>query len=250
MSHGSLEGAHFDPKITTGIAAYNFGMKQILATFDPARIKRPFFLSLSIAPLFPAGYAHSRRISCDAFATISNTEYMLNSLTYGWWADGTLYAYNDPDHTVVYRVHDETPVSEAEGRSRLNASVIAGTVLFNSDDMTNPEARRRVETLFTNHEINALAARGHIFRPVEGDTSASATDVFILNAPDAFYVAVFNFNNGAAVQKTLDFTRIGLQPAQRYTIRDLWTHQVTSATGSFSLPLAPAASTILRVTKE
>jgi alpha-galactosidase len=248
MTHGALEGVHFDPQVTTGIAAYNVGMKRIVAALDPKRIGRPFFISLSIAPLFPSGYAHSRRISCDAFATIGSTEYMLNALTYGWWAGGALYAYNDPDHTVVYRVHGDTPVSEAEGRSRLNASVIAGTVLLDSDDLTNDDARRRVETLFTNSEINALARSGRSFRPVEGDTSGSAADVFLMNGPDAFYVAVFNFNNSAPMQKTLNLARLGLKPALHYTFRDLWTHQVTSTTDSFSVSLDAAASTIFRVT--
>lgn len=250
MSHGALEGAHFDPNVPTGIAAYNLGMKRILATFDSARIGRPFFLSLSIAPLFPSGYAHSRRISCDAFATIGSTEYMLNSLTYGWWANGTLYTYDDPDHTVVYRVHGESPVTETEGRSRLNASVIAGTVLLNSDDLTDQEARKRVEKLFTNADINALAARGKTFRPVEGDTSASAADIFVLNGQGVTYIAVFNYNSGAAAQKTLDLARLGLNPAVPYTFRDLWSHQTASATGNFTLSLAPAESTIFRVTRE
>src|SRR5207253_2906679 len=126
LSHGTLEGAHFDNNAPTGVAAYNVGMKRIIADLNLAKIGRPFFISLSIAPLFPAGYAHSRRISCDAFASIGSTEYMLNALTYGWWQNGTLYRFTDPDHTVVYKVHNEQPVREAEGRSRFHASVIAG----------------------------------------------------------------------------------------------------------------------------
>ena len=46
----------------------------------------PYVISLSIAPIFPGQYAHGRRISCDVFGTINWTEYMLNSLSYGWWA--------------------------------------------------------------------------------------------------------------------------------------------------------------------
>lgn len=249
MTHGALEGAHFDRSVPTGIAAYNLGMKRIAALFAPARIGRPFFLSLSIAPLFPSGYTHSRRVSCDTFASISSTEYMLNAVTYGWWTNGTLYTYNDPDHTVVYKVHDEAPVSEAEGRSRLNASVIAGTVLLNSDDLTDANARRRVESLFTNAELLALARRGQSFRPVEGDTGGQSTDMFVLKTREAFYVAVFNFNAKAAV-KTLSLERFGLSASAHYRFRDLWTQQSTPATGTVAVPLAPATSTIFRVTKE
>lgn len=250
MTHGSLEGAHFDQEATTGLAAYNVGMKRIVAALDPKRIGRPFFISLSIAPLFPSGYAHSRRISCDAFATIGSTEYMLNALTYGWWANGALYAYDDPDHTVVYQVHGDAPVSEAEGRSRLNASVIVGTVLLNSDDLTDRAAQQRVEALFTNPDINALIRRGRSFRPVEGDTAGQAADIFVLSTPDAFFIAVFNFSNSSSAQKTLSLARLGLKPNQNYAFRDLWTHRVTSVVEGFHLSLAPAASTIFRVTKE
>lgn len=250
MSHGALEGVHYDKTVPTGIAAYNKGMKQILATFDAARVGRPVFLSLSIAPLFPSGYAHSRRISCDAFADIGQTEYLLNAATYGWWTQGTLYAYNDPDHTVVYKVHNESPVSEAEGRSRLNASLIAGTVLLNSDDLTDTGARKRVEALFTNEELNVLARRGQSFRPVEGDTGAQAADLFVLKTRETFYVGAFNFDRNAEARKTVPFERIGLDPTVRFRFRDLWTQQVTVCTGSFPLTLKPRDSTIFQVTRE
>jgi alpha-galactosidase len=71
-----------------------------------------------------------------------------------------------------------------------------------------------------------------------------------MKGPDAFYVAVFNFNNSAPMQKTLDLARLGLKPALHYTFRDLWTQQVTSTVGSFSVSLGAAASTIFRVTKD
>ena len=88
LSHGALEGVHFNPAIQTGIQAYDAGMKQIVD--DDAN---HMFLSLSIAPLFPSGYGHSRQLSCDTKGFISRgdqkTEYMLNSFTYGWWTAGT-----------------------------------------------------------------------------------------------------------------------------------------------------------------
>ncbi len=61
------------------------------------------FLSLSIAPLFPSGYGHARRLSCDTKGHISgkdqSTEYMLNALTIisgGMILDSTRLA-DDPD---------------------------------------------------------------------------------------------------------------------------------------------------------
>ena len=85
MAHGAVEGIYYDKNITTGIAAYNFGMGQINEILADELEKQDFFISLSIAPVFPGQYAHGRRVSCDAFGTIDWTEYMLNSLSYGWW---------------------------------------------------------------------------------------------------------------------------------------------------------------------
>ena len=86
LTHGALEAdQHFDPRVTTGLQAYNAGMKFIADT-----IGSEMYLNESIAPLFPAQYANSRRIACDTFGRIDETEYALNSLTYGWWLSGVL----------------------------------------------------------------------------------------------------------------------------------------------------------------
>lgn len=252
MSHGTFEGSHFDKSVTTGIAAYNFGMKQIVETFDEKKIGRPFFISLSIAPLFPHGYAHSRRISCDAFANIGHTEYMLNSLNYGWWEHNTLYRYNDPDHTVVYRTHGEGVVTFAEGKSRFIASVITGGMLLNGDDLTDSAARERVRQLFTKANVLALARKSRTFRPVEADTGAAATDAYTLYDPNekALYVAVFNFNGKEKATKRLTFSRLGLDSAARYRVQSLWDTWSGAFVGTLSVDLEPADCTLLRFQRE
>lgn len=248
LSHGAREGKHFDAKVPTGTAAYHIGMRRVLAALTPARVGRPFFISLSIAPLFPGGYGHSRRISCDAAGGVGATEYMLNSLTYGWWAQGGLYHYNDPDHTVLYQERGQRTVSEAEGRSRLNASVISGTVLLHGDDLTQEAARERAVALLTNAEVNALARAGVPFRPVEGDTGSKAADVFVRHdrASGRCYVALFNHHPSEARTGALDLARLGLDPGADYEARDLWAKRVTRVPrGKLPVDLPPADSTIL-----
>jgi len=66
---------------------------------------------------------------------------MLNSATYGWWTQGTLYDFNDPDHSVVYRPSGQAVVTEAEGRTRLTASVVAGGMLLTGVDMRPGRSR-------------------------------------------------------------------------------------------------------------
>jgi alpha-galactosidase len=251
MSHGAREGAHFDPHITTGTAAYNLGMARLDADLSPAKIGRPFFISLSIAPLFPAGYADSRRISCDTFGAISNTEYMLNSLTYAWWEGGSIYAFNDGDHAVLYQAHGQPITSYDEGLSRLNATVVAGSLVLDSDDLTNVKAQERVRTLLGNQEVMALARVGKPFLPVEGDTGTQATDTFVRQDPisGACYVGVFNYSPSAPVTKQIVLARLGLNPQSHYRVYDLWTHRKWSVQGRLTLTLNPAASTLLRLTR-
>ncbi len=63
LSHGAFEStARFDPTVQTGVQAYNQGMQYVVD-----RIGGTMFISASIAPLFPYGYAHARRVACDTY---------------------------------------------------------------------------------------------------------------------------------------------------------------------------------------
>src|SRR6202012_5914100 len=95
LSHGALEGVHYETNITTGIEAYNEGMSNIVR-----QINGRMFISESVAPLFPYHYGRGRRMACDSETSlIGNTEDPLNSVTYGWWLN-SLYQFNDPDIMV------------------------------------------------------------------------------------------------------------------------------------------------------
>src|SRR5690606_31842773 len=249
MAHGALEGVHYNEQITTGIQAYNFGMQEIVATLDPKKIGRPFFINLSIAPMFPAQYAHSRRISCDAFGSLQSTEYMLNSLSYGWWMNGTIYKYNDPDHTVIYKSFNEDPITENEALSRFNASVIAGTVLLGGDDFRSNEARKRAKKLFTNKEVNELAKRGVSFIPVEGNSGDKAVDTFVIHdrETDATFVAIFNYNSDKPTVKHIQLTRLGLSDSG-YRVYNLWKKEEYELNKELQIQLGEAESTILKIT--
>jgi len=256
LNCGSLEGHHYDAAITTGVAAYAFGMQRIEDDLDPKKIGRPFFLSLSIAPLFPA-YGHSRRVSCDAFGRIEDSEYMLNASTFGWWTNGTLYRFNDPDHTVIARDTDpyhgkweSKPGSVQtleEARSRVNASVITGTVLLDSDDLLDARAQARAKELLTNAAVLDVARAGRSFRPVEGDSGVLAAKVFTRTEPDgSMYVAAFNYSESEPAAMKLELARLGL-PAVTYEVTDLWTGGSREVRGVLEVALTPAQSVMLHL---
>lgn len=121
MSHGSMEADKwYNTNIKTGIQGYNYGMTLLDKYFGD------MYLNLSISPLFPAHYAQSRRIACDAWNKIKDTEYTLNALSYGWWLD-FVYQYNDSDHIVL------RDAEEGENRARVTSGVITGIFIAGDD---------------------------------------------------------------------------------------------------------------------
>lgn len=238
LSHGALEGKHYDPKVQTGIQAYNEGMANLVASVNGS-----MFISESIAPLFPSQYAHSRRISCDVDGSIGSTEYELNNLTYGWWQNGTIYPYTDPDYMALSKG------GSLEGaQSRVNAAAISGTVFLNSDDVNDETASQYMMELLTNPRVNELATKGKAFRPVEGNTGTAAANVFVLSDHGSYYLAVFNYSNSAS-QITVDLARAGIgQGHAAFKAVDLWTGQQLSASGQLKVPLKAAESKLYKLT--
>jgi alpha-galactosidase len=249
MVHGALEGEHYNKDINTGIQAYNYGMSHIISIIDPEKIGRDIFINLSIAPSFPYQYAHARRVSCDVFGKINDAEYMLNSVTYSWWMNDSIYKYNDPDHTILYKSYNQESSTEDEAQSRINAAAIAGTVILNSDDIRREEAKVRLKKLLANEDVNYLARLGVSFKPVEGNTGNRACDTFVLHDTlnAAVYVAIFNFLEENCVVKTIDLHRIGLDGTVDYQVYDLWEKTYREVNSNFKVELRAKQSKILKL---
>ena len=247
LSHGGMEGAHADRNCMTGRMALVHGYEVICD--ELAKSPRPIFLSLSIAPIFPHGYGHARRCCCDSFGHIEDVRYVLNALNFSWWISGRLYAYNDPDHIVLYNsvIDGRGPTRFEEARSRYNAAAISGTVMLLSDNF-GPDgdaqaiacAVSRARALAQNPEINAIARRGKSFRPVElRDGTACAYVGGDAGAPCA---ALFNFSRSPQTV-AISAARAGL-PAEG-VVKDLnrgvsWHYRETIAAA-----LPPMDSAIL-----
>lgn len=223
LSHGALEGVHYDTNVTTGIQAYNQGMGYLLR-----RVDGRMFLDESIAPIFPYQYAHARRISCDAFHSIANTEYEMQSVNYGWWMSGRLYQYCDPDQLVF------TGGDAYENQSRLISGAVTG-IFLDGDDLSSAPGRELAQNCLTKEAIDSVARAGRTFRPVEGNTGRRASAVFVRQDGAEWRLAVFNFTTNA-VTRTIDLERAGLG-ASAYAATDLWSGAVLPAHGSFDVHL-------------
>jgi hypothetical protein len=236
LSHGALEGVHYDTSVKTGIQAYNQGMQYVLTA-----INGRMFVSESISPLFPYQYGHSRRIACDAETSlIANTEYTMNSVSYGWWLDN-LYQFNDPDVMVFYGYGATTN----ENQSRLISGAVTGLFL-DGDASTNTAGQIIAEEMLTNQAINAVARVGQTFTPVEGNTGTDAVNIFVRQDGSTWNIAVFNYA-ASATNEIVSLSRAGLPPGN-YSATNLWDVTSMVASGSLNVSLNAKQSKLFQLT--
>lgn len=242
MNNGSQEAdSWYDPNVTTGMMAYNYGMDYIL------EMAGDMVLDFSIAPVFPAK-AHIRRIGCDAWGELNNSMYTLNCINGSWWLD-QCYSFNDPDHMCLTKVFTgKGSPDENEARIRYTCGLITGmtllggtyayegaTMKYNNKDVkivgTDAE-RARVVKFASNKDLTEVGRLGRSFRPVEGTflnlTSLYATDdiatdnEFVFDTPEAFYYVVFNFSKTGSLEEAVDFDRLGINKSEFVNVKELW----------------------------
>ncbi len=237
LNNGILEAdSYYDKQVTTGVQAYNKGMDYLAALCGD-----DMYMALSIAPVFPSQYGNSRRISCDAWGALKDTEYELNSLSFGWWLD-RVYPFNDGDHIVLLGN------SESENRMRVTSGVITGTYIL-GDNFSQKgtfigdlKARQKAEKFVTNADINAIGRIGKSFAPVEGYTASAtnkAEELFMLRTDDALYVAAFNLTSDSK-SVTIDLSRLGLPSTGKKTLKELWSGETAPLKGASIVTTLPA----------
>lgn len=249
LSHGALEGKHYDAAVQTGTEAYNLGMRELVEA-NQGRM----FLSLSIAPLFPSGYGHARRMACDTKGHINggdqSTEYMLNSLTYGWWSDKNLYI-TDPDHVVLGEKADLGARNVTEGRSRFLSAVISGGMILDSSRLADDaQGQELAQAVYDNKALFAVAAEGKTFRPVEGDTGDKATNVFVRRSANGYYVALFNLDDKQTQTVQVPIERIAPEwaAAKDVSVADVAAQKsLPAASRILTVELGPAESKLIEI---
>lgn len=177
LSHGALEGDHFyDPAVTTGMQAFRKGMEWVDSVAGDKML-----LYAAISPnLATSRYVHMRRIACDAFNSIENTEYTLNSTAYGWW-QSYIYPYMDADH-IVFK-----DASFNANKARLASALVTGSVVTGDDYSADGPWKAVAMQLLQDKDLLAITKTGKSFRPVEGNR------VFMKDG----YVAIFNYDKEA-----------------------------------------------------
>ncbi|MBR1809262.1 MAG: T9SS type A sorting domain-containing protein [Paludibacteraceae bacterium] len=240
MDHGILEAdSWYDKNVTTGVEAYCQGM----AYLDSLTLGK-MYLNLSIAPLFPAQFAHGRRIACDAYGSIGNSEYTLNSTTYGWWLDH-VYHFNDPDN-IVFKGQDIKT-----NRVRLASALVTGMLCL-GDDYSNSgddDAKERAKQLIDNPSLIQMARETGSFRPLNTKvTGNSASDTYYTMVADTCYVAVFNWG-GRKAKTNINFSDLGISTSDSLLAEELFFSSAEYAAESVDVTVPALDCRILKIYK-
>lgn len=233
LGHGAMENDRFyNPAVTTGMRAYRAGMEYI-----DSLLGNSMLVYAAISPtMATARYTHMRRIACDAFSDIKNTEYTLNSTGYGWW-QSYLYNYTDADHVVFGK---ETA---GENRARLASALVTGTLITGDDYSLPGNWHGEAKAMLQNKDLLHILIYGHAFRPVEANNGKTAPGLFTATINGNTYIAVFNYGQ-APKSYTIAFDRLGIKGSAGMTAKELFSGaavKIGANNITVELPAADAA---------
>lgn len=239
LGHAALESDHyFDPHITTGMQAYASGMQ-----FVDSVLNNSMLVYAAISPsMATARYVHMRRIGCDAFSAIDNTEYTLNSTGYGWWQRG-LYQYIDADH-VVFKEEKENV-----NRARLASALVTGTLITGDDFSATGKWIATAKQLLQNKELLRIVKNGEAFWPVATNPGKAAINLFVRYNEQETYLAVFNYSDHPRVF-TIDARHIGIKKGATMRAKEIFSRATSTASDILTIKVPPADVLLFHITRQ
>jgi alpha-galactosidase len=235
LGHAAAESTKFyDPKVSTGMQAYRVGMEYLVNRLDGQML-----IYAAISPSLATGrYAHTRRIACDAWKTMKDTEYTLNSVNYGWWQT-YLYDFIDADH-VVFSNEDL-----GANKARFASGLITGTLITGDDFSIDGQWDKPAQQLLQNKELLAIARSGKAFMPLDGNTGEHANAVFYRIINGYLYIALFNYSKRGQ-EFDIPFARIGLSN-RAYFAKELFDGKDVHLSTSLKYSLSGHNAAILKI---
>lgn len=235
LSHGAIESTDFyDKNITTGMQAYAYGMRHLVDVLNGKML-----IYAAISPSLATNqFAHMRRIACDAWNTIDQTEYTLNSVSYGWWQTH-MYDFIDADHLVF---HDQ---SEEVNKARLLSGIVGGTLILGDDFSKRQHWQNKMNTYLQDSEILEIIRDGKSFRPAGFVEGKSANQYYFKKIGQFLYVALFNFKTTNSNLK-IDLKEIGLKN-KNYEAVELFEKIKYNLSADQSIPFQEAGGKLFRI---
>ena len=270
LSQGAIEAdSWYNPDIHTGIEAYNYGMnrfkEEIIRQFGEGQI----FIDFSISPIFPFHHGHARRVSCDAFNTIGETKYCMNSSSFGWWTDQFYFA-NNPDQLGLIGINtsggNSNSATEGENRARLTSGAVTGMFMltdnFSGTDYTDSGKRtntalskaRAEKFIKGNVNLMHLVNTCRAFRPVFGHHAgeSGAENYFTYETSQYVYLACINYSSYSRISNYGIYFQghLGIDPDNVGSVVELWGNSVSMDADKINVNCAAKDAVIYRITKK
>jgi len=237
LTAGALESTkRYDPKIRTGIQAYNYGMKTLRHLVDSI-MGKDVFITQAISPLFPHQYAHTRFVSTDVYSHLrddqkgfpgwGSTESSLATGSHMGWMQGTLFPYTNLDVTIMKNFQRNPDLNEQEIKVRLYAMMVMGSILGDGSDFRNPIAAYRAQEFLNNKNIARFFSDPKAFIPLKMADGESFDQQLSFYLPgDTTMLALFNFDLKNDFKQLFSKQALHLDTHKKYEFRDFMTDKV------------------------
>lgn len=233
LTAGAMETpAHYDTTVTSGMQAFNRGMRMLKQLADSI-LGREVFITEAISPMFPSQYAHTRFISTDVYSHLrddepgfphyGSTEASLANGSLLWWVQGSLWPYTNLDVSIMKNFQHNPDLSEQAIKVRLYAMMAMGSILGDGSDFRQPLAAERAQRFLNNPALCRFFSHPKAFTPLrlaDGD-SMDQQLAFYLKA-DTALLALFNFHQTQTYAPTISLQSIGLAKGN-YRVQDFLT---------------------------
>ncbi len=221
LTAGSLESAvRYDPRVRTGMQAYDYGMKLFRQLIDS--IMGPdVFITQAISPMFPHQYAHTRFVSTDVhshlrdsqpgFPHYGSTAASMITASHMGWVQGTLWPYTNMDVLVMKQFQKHPPLSETEVKVRLYCLMVMGSILGDGSDYRDKAVQDRAHRFLDHPEVARFFRAPRAFTPLklaEGADMDQRLSFFLRG--DTVLAAAFNFHEKGDFDAVFDRRQLGV----------------------------------------
>lgn len=253
LTAGALETTkRYDPKVRSGMQAYDYGMKTLRHLVDSI-MGKDIFITQAISPLFPHQYAHTRFVSTDVYSHLrddqkgfpgwGSTESSLATGSHMGWMQGTLFPYTNLDVAIMKNFQRNPDLTEQEIKVRLYAMMVMGSILGDGSDYRNPIAAYRAQAFLDNKNIAKFFSDPKAFIPLktaDGDSYDQQLSFYLPG--DNTMLALFNFHWKDDFKQTFSRATLHLAAGKKYELRDFMNDKPIGELGADKQELTLQAS--------
>jgi len=261
LTAGSFEAkSWYDPKVRTGMQAYNYGLKTFKHLVDSI-MGNDIFISMAISPMFPHQYAHTRFVSTDVhshlrddqsgFAHYGSTAASMITASHMGWVQGTLWPFTNMDNLVMRKFQQHNELTEEEIKARIVSLITMGSILGDGSDYRDSLSAQRARIYLNNPRVAEFFGDPKAFIPIKLSEGESMDQQMMFYLPgNEFLISAFNFQEQKDFFAEYDVKEMEL-PKAKYQIVDFFTGEkmgdISDLDKRFTIHVKTRSATLLRL---